>query len=419
MYERGADQGAVLRQPRVVDGAGQAEVGDLDPRQLVLEHDVRRLDVAVDQALRVGGGQARGDLHADPQQLLQLERAALVDPLLEREPGDEFHDQEGPAAPLADGVDGDDVRVGDGRGRLRLAGEPPPRGLIGRPLRRQRLDRHVSVQRRVVPLVDDPHRPLADPVDHLVRAEPAEVVGHLGGREPVGVRLVVGRPHQVAQGRRDLLDRVAVGEEVAQLVEELGVAGQPSPAVGLRGRRGLLEELGDHPVEPLLAVGRVGRALEHRLASLRDVPGHMLAEGLDPAPEEPGDRRVAPAEPGADLGHRAAVQVVQLDGLALVVGQGVEGLGQRQELLVADRLLAGRAVVVGEPGLEPGRRLIEPGQERPLQVGVALAAAVPAGLVGHRPGEDLPEPGGQRRLPGDRASPGRLVRLEQRELHQV
>ena len=84
MYDGRADQGAVLRQPRVVDGARQAEVGDLDPRQLVLEHDVRRLDVAVDQALRVGGGQARGDLHADPQQLLQLERAALVDPLLER-----------------------------------------------------------------------------------------------------------------------------------------------------------------------------------------------------------------------------------------------------------------------------------------------------------------------------------------------
>ena len=85
----------------------------------------------------------------------------------------------------------------------------------------------------------------------------------------------------------------------------------------------------------------------------------------------------------------------------------------------AVQALAGRAAVVGEPGLEPGRRLIEPGQERPLEVGVALAAAKPAGLVGHRPGEDLPEPGGQRRLAGDRASPGRLVGLEQRELHQV
>ena len=135
----------------------------------------------------------------------------------------------------------------------------------------------------------------------------------------------------------------------------------------------------------------------------------MLAEGLEPAPEQPRDRRVAPAEPLADLGHRASVEVVQLDGLTLVLGQRVEGLGQRQELLVADRLLAGRAAVVGEPGLEPDRRLVEPGQQRSLHLGVALAAAIPAGLVGHRPGEDLPEPGGPLGLPDERASPGRLV----------
>ncbi len=261
---RRAGQGAVLRHPRVVDGARQAEIGDLHPCQLVLEHDVRRLDVAVDQPLRVGRGQARGDLHPDAQQLLQLERAELVDPLLERDPGDELHDQEGPAAPLADGMDRDDVRVADRRGRLRLAGEPPTRGRVGRPLRGQHLDRHVSVQRRVLTLVDDPHPAPADAIHDLVCAEAAEVVGDLGGPEPVGVVLGLGRPRQVAERGRELLDRVAVGEEVAQLVEELGVAGQPLPAVGRRGRPGLVEELGDHPVEPFLAVGGVGLGLEHR-----------------------------------------------------------------------------------------------------------------------------------------------------------
>ena len=39
------------------------------------EQDVARLDVAVDQAGGVGGGQPLGDLPADPQHLGQLERA--------------------------------------------------------------------------------------------------------------------------------------------------------------------------------------------------------------------------------------------------------------------------------------------------------------------------------------------------------
>ncbi len=42
---------AVLGQPGVVDGAGEAEVGQLHPRQVILQHDVARLDVAVDQPL--------------------------------------------------------------------------------------------------------------------------------------------------------------------------------------------------------------------------------------------------------------------------------------------------------------------------------------------------------------------------------
>src|SRR5690348_17702969 len=40
----------------------QAEVGDLDTLDAVLQKDVARLDVAVDDALGVGGGQAGGRL---------------------------------------------------------------------------------------------------------------------------------------------------------------------------------------------------------------------------------------------------------------------------------------------------------------------------------------------------------------------
>ena len=64
----------------VVHGPGQAEVGDLDPLDAVFEQDVGRLDVAVDQPLSVGGRQPRGRLHADPQDLLQLQPAFAVEP---------------------------------------------------------------------------------------------------------------------------------------------------------------------------------------------------------------------------------------------------------------------------------------------------------------------------------------------------
>ena len=50
----------------------------------VLQQDVGRLDVAVDQPLGVGRRQAGGRLHADAQDLRQLQRPAAVEPLLQR-----------------------------------------------------------------------------------------------------------------------------------------------------------------------------------------------------------------------------------------------------------------------------------------------------------------------------------------------
>ena len=47
------------------------------------EQDVGRLDVAVDQPVRVGGGQPLGDLPADPHDLRHVQRAGAVEPLLQ------------------------------------------------------------------------------------------------------------------------------------------------------------------------------------------------------------------------------------------------------------------------------------------------------------------------------------------------
>ena len=131
-----------LGQAGVVGGPGQPEVGDLDPLDAVLQQDVRRLDVPVDQPLGVGGGQpARPPACRSAGTLGRRQRPGPVEPVLEGLAGDELHDQVRQRLLLLDRVDGDDVLVADrGRGPG-LADEPLAGGGAGRQLRGQHLDR--------------------------------------------------------------------------------------------------------------------------------------------------------------------------------------------------------------------------------------------------------------------------------------
>jgi hypothetical protein len=52
---------------RIIHGAGQAEIGDLDSLDAVLQQDVGRLDVAMNQTLLVCRGQSARDLLGDTQ----------------------------------------------------------------------------------------------------------------------------------------------------------------------------------------------------------------------------------------------------------------------------------------------------------------------------------------------------------------
>ena len=107
----------------VIDGAGQAEVGDLDALDAIFQQDVRRLDVAMHQPLLVGGGQPFGDLHADAQDFLQGERPLLVDLVLQRNAVDDFHDEVRRLGVILDAVNRHDVFVLDGGGRAGFADE--------------------------------------------------------------------------------------------------------------------------------------------------------------------------------------------------------------------------------------------------------------------------------------------------------
>src|SRR5215217_6519763 len=80
----------------------------------------------------------------------------------QRLPAHELHDDEGRAVVLADVVDVDDVPVGEGGGRARLALEADAEARIGGELRSRRLDRHVAAEEEIVTEVDDRHPSLAE-----------------------------------------------------------------------------------------------------------------------------------------------------------------------------------------------------------------------------------------------------------------
>src|SRR5262249_59384829 len=101
------------RQAGGVGGVGQAEVVDLDARDgAVFKQNVARFDVAVDQTQIVRRRQADGDLLADAQHLLQLDRAHAIELLLQGLAADVLHYQIGKGF-LLDVVNGDDIFVAD------------------------------------------------------------------------------------------------------------------------------------------------------------------------------------------------------------------------------------------------------------------------------------------------------------------
>ena len=76
-----------------------------------------------------------------------------------------------------------------------------------------------------------------------------------GRIEPLQGEGVVGRG-DVAQRRRDRLDPRAMLEEVAQLVVELGMAGQPGPTIRDHAGIEFFEVDRDHLIKPIFPIPR-------------------------------------------------------------------------------------------------------------------------------------------------------------------
>ncbi len=170
--------------------AGEAEVGDADAAVRV-EHDVGRLEIAVQHAEVVRGGEAGADLARDLGGPLLGEAA---DPLQQQRQVlavDQLHRQEHAAVVLADVVDAADVAVRHLARDAHLVVElRQPLRILGDG-RRQELQRDVLAEAQILGAVDLAHAAAAD------QAEDAVALGQQRARRE---RLA---------GRRQLLDRPA------------------------------------------------------------------------------------------------------------------------------------------------------------------------------------------------------------------
>jgi hypothetical protein len=155
---RRADDDAAVGQVGIAaDSASQAEIEDLDAAGPGFQPDIRRFDVAMDEAVLVGGGQSLGDLPADAQDVGEGQHRLALQPGVEGFALQQRHGQVGDAAVLAYLQDADDVVVLQTGDRLGFAQEAPPRRRTGRQPWPQYLQGDQPQQFGLFGLEDDPH----------------------------------------------------------------------------------------------------------------------------------------------------------------------------------------------------------------------------------------------------------------------
>ncbi|HEY8376784.1 MAG TPA: hypothetical protein VIK91_09860 [Nannocystis sp.] len=190
------------RQP--LGGADEAEVEDADAAGVV-DHDVARLEVAVDQTGGVGGCQAAPGLDEDVDDLRPSARRR-VEPGGERHAADELHRHVYTLVGASGLEHGDDVRVRHAGHPLRLADQPQLGVRIGVV---QQLDGDLAVEEVVVGGVHDAHRALAEAIEDREAADPRGRHGRGDGARgeglgdvDAGLRGEQGPVEVVSDGRR-------------------------------------------------------------------------------------------------------------------------------------------------------------------------------------------------------------------------
>ena len=280
---RGAQHLAVLRVTAGVEGAGDAEVGELH-EAVVAHHDVGRLDVAVHDPGLVRDAERERGLPHDRAHLARRERAALVEDRRERLAGDELHDEEGETLVLAVVEDRGDVGVHQGGRVDGLVAEAEREQALVVGVGTHDLDGDLALQHRVGPGPDVGHPTGGDALVQVVAVaqhEPFMQAVHVSGTR--GFR---------TEGARQLTSQ---GPSSAVMVRDpgtvecprVGISAEPAPGCTAPGHI------------PLHRAPRTGHSGTSRIRARFEVSGGRLTrscpcvhcprlvEGLLPA--QPGE----------------------------------------------------------------------------------------------------------------------------------
>ena len=148
---------------------GQAEVEHLHGA-VRADHDVGRFQIAMDDAARVRRRQRIGDRNGDSQHLAEAHTVPRNE-RIEALPAHVLHHDEIVAVGRLDLVDGDDVRMIEGRGGVGFLDKPAAAILVADAIGRQYLDGHLTIQTRIASAIDLAHPSCADEREDLVRPE--------------------------------------------------------------------------------------------------------------------------------------------------------------------------------------------------------------------------------------------------------
>ena len=172
------------------DGGGaepcEAEVEQL--RAARREHDVARLQVAMNDPLRMRSGERLGDLDGRAQGLRERHRP-FAQPRRQRFTFEILHDEEVEPVLVTHLVDRTDAWMRQSRDGAGLVRETRPATRIGCGVRREHLDGDVAIESRVAGPVDLAHPPCADKTLDVENPEPHPArQGRWGGSRLVNVR---------------------------------------------------------------------------------------------------------------------------------------------------------------------------------------------------------------------------------------
>ena len=151
---RGPGERAGCGDPQLAVEPGRSEIRQPVPA-IAVEQDILRLDVAVEDAVAVGGAERGGDVAAESNGLFPRQGATLTHPNVQVRPVDVLHQDEAPRAVFHEVVDRHDVLVGQAANHLDLSTHPLPSHLRRGRRGHQQLQRHLGVQVSVMGEVYD------------------------------------------------------------------------------------------------------------------------------------------------------------------------------------------------------------------------------------------------------------------------